>query len=147
MYRRCKEEFTSIDAQWSGSVHDSRMLKNSGIYAQMNNMRHNSMMLLGDSGYRISPWLMTPYRNLVTREETAFNTPFTKERVIIERCFGQLKRRYPILQYMVRVKLDSVVSVIISCAVLHNISKYLNGPVTINEQEDVINEEETGQYM
>nr|CAI5861320.1 unnamed protein product [Callosobruchus analis] len=87
------------------------------------------MVLLGDSGYGISRWLMTPYRNPKTREEIAFNTHFTKERAIIK-----------------RVKQDRVVSVIISCAVLHNISKYLNDPVSVDEQEDDINDEEEEEY-
>nr|CAI5852724.1 unnamed protein product [Callosobruchus analis] len=67
-------------------------------------MPHNNMVLLGDSGYGISPWLTTPYRNPETREEIAFSTLFTKERMI-KRRFGQLKRRFPILKYMVRMKL------------------------------------------
>nr|CAI5856619.1 unnamed protein product [Callosobruchus analis] len=50
------------------------------------------------------------------------------------------------LQYMVRVKLDAVVSVVISSAVLHSISKYLNDPVPIDEQEDDINDEEEEEY-
>nr|CAH7748770.1 unnamed protein product [Callosobruchus chinensis] len=45
----------------------------------MNNMRHNNMVLFGDSGYGISRWLMTPYINPETREEIAFNTLFTKK--------------------------------------------------------------------
>nr|CAI5839301.1 unnamed protein product [Callosobruchus analis] len=89
---------------------------------------------------------MTPYRNPKTREEIAFNILFTKGRVIIERCIGQLNGRFPILQYVVRVKLDRVVSVIISCAVLHNISMYLNHPVPVNVQEDDINDEEEEEY-
>nr|CAI5833687.1 unnamed protein product [Callosobruchus analis] len=72
---------------------------------------------------------MTPYRNPETREEVAFNVLFTKDRDIIERCFGQLKRRFPILQYMVRVKLGRVVSAI-----------------PIDEQEDDINHEEGKEY-
>nr|CAI5868571.1 unnamed protein product [Callosobruchus analis] len=72
---------------------DSRILKNSAIYVQMNNnnMRHNGMVLLGDTGCGTSRWSMTSYRNPETREVIAFNTLFTKERVIIKRCFGQLK--------------------------------------------------------
>ncbi|KAJ8913775.1 hypothetical protein NQ315_002681 [Exocentrus adspersus] len=136
------EEFTSIDAQWPGSVHDSRILKRSMVCAQMNNMRQN-FLLLGDSGYGITPWLMTPYRNPQTHEEITFNTLFTRERVIIERCFGQLKRRFPILQYMVRIKLDRVASVIVSCAVLHNISKYLHDNMhDDDEQENIADEQE-----
>nr|CAI5831218.1 unnamed protein product [Callosobruchus analis] len=106
-------------------------------------MRYN-LVRLGDSGCGISRWLMTPYRNPETREEIAFTILFAKESV--ERCFGQLKRRFPILQYMGRVKLDRVVSVIISCAVLHNISKYSNDPVRVDEQEDDINDEEEEEY-
>nr|CAI5865530.1 unnamed protein product [Callosobruchus analis] len=102
-------------------------------------MWHNNMALLGDSGYGIRRCLMTPYRNPETREEIAFNALFTEERVIIETCFGQLKRRLPISQYMVRAKLDRVVSVIISCSVPH---KYLNDIVSVDGQEDDINDEE-----
>nr|CAI5848404.1 unnamed protein product [Callosobruchus analis] len=47
---------------------------------------------------------------------------------------------------MVRVKLNRVVSVIVSCAVLHNISKYLNDPVAVDQQEDDINDEEEEEY-
>nr|CAI5864404.1 unnamed protein product [Callosobruchus analis] len=49
-----KEEFTSIDAQWPGSVHNSTILRSSAMYVKMNNMRHNNMVLLGDSGYGTS---------------------------------------------------------------------------------------------
>nr|CAI5822343.1 unnamed protein product [Callosobruchus analis] len=47
---------------------------------------------------------------------------------------------------MVRMKLERVVSVIISCAVLHNISKYLNDPVPVDEQQDDINDGEEEEY-
>nr|CAI5852811.1 unnamed protein product [Callosobruchus analis] len=47
---------------------------------------------------------------------------------------------------MVRVKVNRVILVIISCAVLHNISKYLNNPVPVDEQEDDINDEEEEEY-
>nr|CAI5820477.1 unnamed protein product [Callosobruchus analis] len=47
---------------------------------------------------------------------------------------------------MVRVKLDRVVSLIISCAVLHNISKYLNDAVPVEEQGNDINGEEEEDY-
>nr|CAI5837726.1 unnamed protein product [Callosobruchus analis] len=47
---------------------------------------------------------------------------------------------------MVKVKPDRVVFVIISCAVLHNISKYLDDPVPVVEQEDDINDEEEEEY-
>lgn len=120
-----REVFTSVDAQWPGSVHDSRILKRSDVYRDMVRQRSNAL-LLGDIGYGITPWLLTPYRNPHTPEEIAYNNLHAKERVIIERCFGQLKQRFPILQYKVRVELNKIPSVIISCVILHNIAKYLN---------------------
>jgi hypothetical protein len=62
-----------------------------------------NVMMLGDDGYGIEPWLMTLYRNTVKPMQRAYNRLFKRERVIIERCFGQLKRRFPILQYACRV--------------------------------------------
>nr|CAI5868330.1 unnamed protein product [Callosobruchus analis] len=49
---------------------------------------------------------MTPFRNPNNALERAYNRLFKEERIIIERCLGQLKRRLPFLKYMCRVKLE-----------------------------------------
>ena len=90
------EVFTSVDATWPGSVHDSRVWKNSSVATFMERSRSDTI-LLADKGYGIAPWLMTPYVPAATPQETTYNRIHTRERVIIERCFGQLKRRFPIL--------------------------------------------------
>lgn len=128
------EEFTSIDAKWPGSVHDSRILRNSGLPQIMQTIPDT--ILLGDSGYGITPWLITPYSQPANDTERYFNTIYAKERVIIERCFGQLKRRFPILHYKVRTSLPTVPSIIISCAVLHNCSKFLKEAEDFPDLED-----------
>lgn len=130
-----KEEFTSVDAQWPGSVHDSRILRRSSIYLQMCNREQNPELLLGDIGYGISPWLLTPYKNPSTPQEIAYNNLHTRERVIIERCFGQLKRRFPVLQHPIRIDTKKIPSVIISCFVLHNVAKYLKDILPIIDEE------------
>jgi hypothetical protein len=53
----------------------------------------------------------------------ASNNLHKTERVIIERCFGQLKRRFPVLQHLIRVGTDKIPSVIISCFVLNHHDK------------------------
>jgi hypothetical protein len=118
-----EEKFTSVNASWPGSVHDSRIWRNC---AEFEVMKSSSAILIGDSGYGITPWLLTPYKNPQTPAEVHFNKVYAHERVIIERCFGQVKRRFPILHYKVRVKLEMVGNVIIACFVLHNVAKYLN---------------------
>nr|CAI5819224.1 unnamed protein product [Callosobruchus analis] len=68
---------------------------------------------------------MSPFKNHNNALERAYNRLFKKEGVIIERCFGQLWRRFPDLKYKCRVKLEKVASVIICCMMLHDISKSL----------------------
>lgn len=117
------EMFTSVDVSWPGSVHDSRIWKNSQVCLKLRSK--SNAVLLGDDGYGIEPCLMTPFPNPSSPAEVKYNRLFKKERVIIERCFGQLKRRFPILQYVCRVKFENVPKVIVACFVLHNIGKCL----------------------
>lgn len=120
-----REYITSVDAQWPGSVHDARIWRQSGIQDVMRRF-NGDFCLLGDSGYGITPWLLTPYDNVITPQQRQFNYVHAQERVIIERVFGQLKRRFPILGGTVRLKLERVPKLIIACAVLHNVAKHLN---------------------
>nr|CAH7733049.1 unnamed protein product [Callosobruchus chinensis] len=80
------EWFTSVDASWPGSVHDSRIWSNSEIcnIAKRKFQRSNAL-LLGDEGYGIAPWLMVPFRNPNTSAEHAYNHLFTKERAMEKR--------------------------------------------------------------
>ncbi|XP_062553006.1 putative nuclease HARBI1 [Armigeres subalbatus] len=119
-----QEIFTSIDCSWPGSVHDSRIWRNSAIH---NIMHENSsgVLLLGDEGYGIVPWMMTAYRNPDTPVQLNYNKIHSRERVVIERVFGQVKRRFPILKSKIRIKTDRVPALILACFVLHNVAKHL----------------------
>ncbi|CAH2003598.1 unnamed protein product [Acanthoscelides obtectus] len=57
-----------------------------------------------------------------------YNKLVKQKRVIIERCFGQMKCRFHILQYVCRIKLENVPKIIIACIVLHNVAKSLGDP-------------------
>ncbi|XP_013418512.1 putative nuclease HARBI1 [Lingula anatina] len=135
------ERFTSVSAEWPGSVHDSRIWKNSPVGRFMSNSRSDAL-LLGDEGYGIAPWLMTPFKDPATPEQRSYNKVHKKERVIIERCFGQVKRRFPILQGRVRVQLEKIPKVILACFILHNVSKYLQDPEDFPEFRDWVNEDD-----
>ncbi|XP_046688202.1 putative nuclease HARBI1 [Homalodisca vitripennis] len=118
------ERFTSISAEWPGSVHDARIWRRSPVREIMSRF-DGRVCLLGDSGYGISPWLITPFKPPTNEAERRFNLCHSRERVVIERCFGQIKRRFPILGNCVRVASEKVPKVVVCCAVLHNIAKYL----------------------
>ena len=81
--------FTSVDATWPGPVNDGRIWINSDVKAVM--ISRNAL-LLGDEGYGIAPWLMTPFKHPTSEEEEAYNRLFAHERALIERTFGQVKR-------------------------------------------------------
>lgn len=126
--------FTSVKASWPGSVHDSRIWRTSSLSKFMIKNRYG-ISLLGDEGYANRKWLLTPYKNPTTPHEIEYNRVHKRERSKIERCFGLLKRRFPMLQYMVRIKLDRVCRFILSAFVLHNVAKHVQDPDFDEEME------------
>jgi hypothetical protein len=149
------EMFTSVSAEWPGSVHDSRIWRNSHICRVLRDF--NNVVLLGDKGYGIEKCLLTPYRNPATPEEIAYNNLFKGERIIIERCFGQVKQRFPILQNTIRLSFDFIPSIVVACFVLHNVGKYLKDEAILenyahqdldnDDDDDVEDEEPVGVAM
>ncbi|CAH2005468.1 unnamed protein product [Acanthoscelides obtectus] len=85
-YINRKGKPTSVGVSWPGSVHDSRIWKNSQTRSQLINKAN--VVLLGDAGYGIEPCLMTPYRNPTPGAEIYYKKLLKQERVIIERCFN-----------------------------------------------------------
>lgn len=146
------ELFTSVDCSWAGSVHDARVWRNSSIKEIISNEQINTKgwLLIGDEGYPLSNTLMTIYRNQQNLSEVqrAFNNLLKKERIIIERMFGQLKMRFPILSNCIRVKTENIPKLILVCCILHNISKLLNDLIEfdVNDFDDDYNEDETDQH-
>ena len=123
-------KITNIVARWPGSTHDSRILENSQLYLKLRAMRNS--YLLGDSGYACDYFLMTPLRNPQTAQERRYNLSHARTRNVIERLFGVLKRRFPILQETMRNKLENVYPIIIAIAVLHNIALNNDGEPEFN---------------
>ncbi|XP_057670171.1 putative nuclease HARBI1 [Diorhabda carinulata] len=114
-----------VDAQWPGSVHDGRIWRVSGIQDVVRRY-DGDVCLLGDSGYGITPWLLTPFDEPRNARERNYNSTRAQERVIIERVFGQMERRFLILSSQIRIAVENVPNLVISCAMLHNVAKHLN---------------------
>ena len=56
--------------------------------------RYFDYALLGDSGYALRPWLMTPLAAVATPREAAYNRLHKSERTIVERSIGTWKSRF-----------------------------------------------------
>lgn len=111
----------NIVARWQGSVHDSRIWNNSRVCAEFE-AGHYDGYLLGDCGYQCSHILLTPLRNVQNAAEGRYNRAHITTRSSIERAFGLWKRRFPILKYGMRIKLENVPPLIVALAVIHNIA-------------------------
>ncbi|KYQ52449.1 Putative nuclease HARBI1 [Trachymyrmex zeteki] len=83
-------EFLDIVPEYPGSQHDSRIFQNSRIYMQYMEGKLNGN-LVGDSGYPVLPFLLTPLGNPQTDEELMYNTIHGRTRQIVERTYGEWK--------------------------------------------------------
>ena len=109
-------------AKWPGAVHDARrILHESPLFAAFESARKPfTGMLLGDSGYMLRDWLLTPILNPHTPKEQAYIDALCVTRCTVERCIGVLKRRWHRLHGEIRLATRRVCKVITACVVLHN---------------------------
>lgn len=121
----CNADLKIIDivARWYGSTHDTTIFNNSRLRASFEAGKFNNGLLLGDAGYPVKSYLMTPLDNPESREEHLYNEAHIRTRNTVERLFGVWKRRFPILALGMRMQVDKVLAIIVATAVLHNIAR------------------------
>ncbi|KAK3083318.1 hypothetical protein FSP39_019317 [Pinctada imbricata] len=85
--------FININAKFPGSTHDAYILSHSGIPSLMEGLTDGGW-LLGDSGYPLKDWLLTPFISPANRKQQSYNTAHGKTRAVVERTFGVLKSRF-----------------------------------------------------
>ena len=99
-----KLNWTNVVAKWPGSCHDSFIFRTSALGRSLEEGPHSfdDGILLGDSGFALRPFLMTPYLNPVGRHQRRFNTAHRRSRGLLERVIRILKRRFHILHSEIR---------------------------------------------
>lgn len=137
---------TNVEAKWPGSVHDSRIFRESTLCHSFEQGIANLMsfrnwlfyveviqhcsyhilgnydgLLIGDRGYACRPWFMTPYPEPAPGPEVRFNGALARTRARIEMTFGLLKARFNCLRGL-RVAPDRACAITVACAVLHNVA-------------------------
>ncbi|XP_022023624.2 uncharacterized protein LOC110923877 [Helianthus annuus] len=130
--------FTFVWAGWEGIAHDSRVLKevafnpSSGFY-----FPPPEKYYLCDAAYTNTRGFMTPYRNTrywladfrrqraLTKEEK-FNHAHAQLRNVIERAYGVLKARFPILKQMAPFSFPIQRDIVIACFAIHNFIRKWN---------------------
>ncbi|XP_064467859.1 putative nuclease HARBI1 [Ornithodoros turicata] len=115
--------FLHIDATYPGSCHDSSVWSMCEVRLRAPTTFAEGEWLLGDLGYPLEPWLLTPVRSPATQKDQAYNKAHCKTRVRIEQCFGVLKMRFRCLHRYRTLHFapDRACNIITACAVLHTI--------------------------
>ncbi|XP_057189413.1 putative nuclease HARBI1, partial [Triplophysa rosa] len=111
---------TNVEAKWPGSVHDSRIYRESSLSNRMGQGEIDGL-LLGDRGYPCQPTLITPYPEPEPGPQQHFNVAHNRTRSRVEMTIGLLKSRFQCLRHL-RVTPEKACDIIVACVVLHNIA-------------------------
>ncbi|XP_041423619.1 putative nuclease HARBI1 [Xenopus laevis] len=133
-----------VVAKYPGSSHDSFIFRNSHLHDRLCQGEAQEGWLLGDNGYQIKPWLITPLLNAETRAEQRFNKSHKTTRCIIERTFGILKSRFRCLDKTggaLFYRPEKVCLIIFCCCILHNFAlvhnENIDGLEDLSQVEDI----------
>ncbi len=122
-------EFTYILTGWEGSAHDSRVLRDAmskGLQCPEN------YFYLADAGYGSSESILPPYRcvryhlaefsddNTPNTPQEWFNYRHSQLRNVIERTWGVLKKRFPMLSNMHSYEFVFQCTIVACACLIHN---------------------------
>lgn len=144
----------AVDATRPGSSHDALIWYMSASrqhFLQKFESGDRGSWLLGDSGFSLEPFLITPYRNaLIGTSQHNFNKKHSAARNIVERSIGNLKICFRCLLNTLYYEPPKVVKILNVCCALHNIRKHYNiefGENLEQENEENYDLEDYSDYM
>ncbi|KAA8543938.1 hypothetical protein F0562_021885 [Nyssa sinensis] len=128
--------FRDIVSGWPGKMNDSSVLQSSSIFKlceKGERLNGNKMKLsegtelreyiVGDSGFPLFPWLVTPYQGKeLSGSRAEFNKRHFDTRIVAPRALARLKEMWRIIQgVMWRPDKHRLPRIILVCCILHNI--------------------------
>ncbi|XP_069355488.1 putative nuclease HARBI1 [Maniola hyperantus] len=130
----------SVNARYPGRVHDAFIWHHSSIQEEMKRLhdrRIGNYFLLGDSGYPLEPWLMTPILHAEPNSPQQRYTDWhCQVRNAVERTNGYLKGSLRCLgiDRVLHYSPEKASEIIYACCIIYNLMKHFGVPL----EEDVI---------
>ena len=86
---------TNCVVRWPGSINDARNLRECPVSTLFETVpRPLEGFILGDSGYWLRDWLLTPFIHVTSPNQQHYKYSQSAIRCIIERCNGILRKRW-----------------------------------------------------
>ncbi|KAJ4425616.1 hypothetical protein ANN_27812 [Periplaneta americana] len=117
--------FYYVSANWPGSVHDARILRNSSLSHRMEGGWRSipNAIILGDSADPLKDWLIPPvFHNLNDPAVVSFNRSHKSTRRVVECAWSVLKEKFPCINYL-RVKPQFAANIFKCCTTICIISR------------------------
>ena len=128
-------KFLNVYVGWPGSVHDARVLMNSGLYSKCDsgafppnwpkviNGTSIPLFIIGDPAYPLTSWLIKPFSDCgrLTAKQQGFNYHVSCACCVVENAFGRLKGRWHSLMKRNDTDIRFLPTLATACCVLHNI--------------------------
>lgn len=128
-----RKQFLDVFVGLPGSLNDVRVLRRSGLYNRR--ARNGNLIkglpisdegfppyLLGDKGYPLLQYIMTPHREgRLTILEQLYNRKHKRGRSVVEHTFGVLKQTFRELMKKSELHVTFLPDVVMACCYLHNI--------------------------
>ncbi|KAK4882619.1 hypothetical protein RN001_005938 [Aquatica leii] len=133
----------NVCAQHPGGTNDAFIWNNCEVHTLLQNLHrngHTSYHLIGDSGYPLRPWLLTPLVHVeADTPEERYNRAQMRARSVIERLNGVLKLRFRCLlkHRVLHYSPEKASSIINTCVMLHNfyaVDMGIVGALPVNEE-------------
>ncbi|KAL6311515.1 hypothetical protein AAG906_003153 [Vitis piasezkii] len=125
--------FRYVVVRWEGTTYNSRVLIETICNPQHNfPMPPSEKYYLVDAAYTHTRGFMAPYRNVrywlsdfrsggkAVGKEEIFNQCHARLRNVIERAFGVVKARFPILKRMTPYSFTTQTKIVMTCFSIHN---------------------------
>nr|KYP48369.1 Putative nuclease HARBI1 [Cajanus cajan] len=125
-------KFTYVLGGWEGTASDSRILKDV-LGREDPLIIPQGKYYLGDAGFMLKGQIITPYRGVryhlkeysrraPQNPRELFNHRHSSLRNVIERTFGVLKKRFPIIASGTEphYSFDTMTNIVLACCILHN---------------------------
>jgi hypothetical protein len=131
------KRFTNIVSRFAGSTHDAFIWNGCSVnreFERGNIQGH----LLGDSGYPLRPWLLTPVLHARNEDEERYNRRHRQARQLIESTLGKWKLRWLVVHDYggaITLSPERCCRIVVATAVLHNICEEQGIPLPPNARE------------